>query len=122
MSRNNFNLRFRNIAQGVLPPGIELLTINGQYLHPVIVPVVVDKDGKQTGGGFQNDKTMFGLTVPMANGSSMYVQVSPKTEELIASNNSQAVEFLQADLRAAVELWDTKAIDHEHALAKIQVL
>ena len=122
MSRNDFNLRFRNMSQEVLLPGLELLAINGQWLHPVIAPIVVDDKLVQTGGGFDNSHTMFGITTPSAHGKSLYVQVSPKTEELIEADNIHAIEFLRSDLRAAVKLWGAKSVDHTHALERMIIL
>jgi hypothetical protein len=109
MSRNLYNEFFRRLSQEVLPPGIDLLCINGVWLHPLI----------KLDGGFDNAKTVFGLTVPSANGRSLYAQVSDAAEKALFENSSKTANLLKTDLRAAAGLWETHAVDHLHALEKM---
>lgn len=113
MSRNHYQLAFARIGQEVLPPGIDLKVFAPDvYLHPLIRPE----------GGWVNEKTIFGLIQPAANGRTLIVQVSPKTEELMAVSHEDTLEFLRADLKLAVTKYDANATDHTHAFEKRVVL
>jgi hypothetical protein len=111
MPRNNFLAAFERLAHENLPPHLEAKDFSGVKLHPRIKT-------EAEGGGWDNSATIFGLIQPAAHGKTMIVQVSPKTEQLMADNNVAAVEFLQADIRMAAELWNTHAVPHEQAVEK----
>lgn len=112
MPRNSYQMRFEQLAQSALPPHLApKIFAPGVFLHPLI-----------TENGWDNSKTIFGLIQPASHGKSLIVQVSPRTEKLMAKNSPEADEFLRADLRVAADLWDTRAVPHEIALQKIVVL
>lgn len=118
MSRQNYEYAFVRISQEVLPPHLSILDFNGVKLHPRFVPVEVDKHGVQTGGGWDNSATVFGLTVPNAAGKSLICRVSAKTEKAMAENDDAALKLLRTDLRTAVTLWDAYSVRHEEAIPK----
>lgn len=108
MPRNNFQAAFERLAQENLPPYLAVKEFAPNVkLHPRI-------KSEAEGGGWDNEHTVFGLIQPSAHGKSLHVQVSPKTEELMAANNVEAVDFLREDIRAAVDLWEQHSAPHEN--------
>lgn len=116
MARNSLQFSFANMAEGILPPWLTLKEFApNTKLHPFINPIKVDKEGNQTGGGFDNSKTIFGLIQPAAHGKSLILQVAEDTEKAIEENSAKALDLLLRDVRRAAEMWDTHSQPHEIA-------
>lgn len=109
MSRQSYNQVFINLAQEVLPPHLSLKDFSGVKLHPRIKP----------DGGWDNETTIFGLTIPDAKGKSLIVQVSESSEIAMSINDPMTTNFLREDLRTTAKMWDERAVDHEHAMTQI---
>lgn len=106
MSRNSLNFAFQRMAEEVIPNHLQLKDFGGVKLHPLI----------REEGGFDNDKTIFGLIIPASHAKSLIIQVSEATEKAIKEESAKAIQLLKADLKQAISLWDARALPHEHAL------
>jgi hypothetical protein len=110
--RNNFQDVFERLAQEVLPPDVYLLKLNGINLHPRFKTV-------DEGGGWDNETTCFGLTVPTSHGKSLIVQINEDTEAAIRENAPNARLLLRTDLQSALDMWGSHAVPHEIAKDKM---
>lgn len=119
MSRNSLQYTFNRIAESILPPWIDIKEFApGTKLHPELVPVTVDKDGNQHGGGFDNTHTVFGLIQPASHGRTLIARVAEDTEKAIAEGSPLVAQLLQRDLQIAIGMWDSHAVPHEQAVEK----